>query len=109
MRLEAVEQALLPVITSLEKLKEVQGRADGREAVIDAAELKAWLKDLAQLLIRSDTMALDVVEPMPSLVGVEDYRSQLTQLKKRIHDYELELIRELTRELQFKPDLDKLH
>lgn len=103
LRLEAVEQALLPVITSLEKLKEVQGKADGREAVIDAAELKAWLKDLAQLLIRSDTMALDVVEPMPSLVGVEDYRSQLTQLKKRIHDYDfdsaLELIRELRGEL----------
>ena len=103
LKLEAVEQALLPVITSLEKLKEVQGRADGREAVIDAAELKSRLKELAQLLIKNDTVALDVIEPIPSLVGVEDYRPQLTQLKKRIQDYEfdsaLKLIRELTGEL----------
>jgi hypothetical protein len=61
------------------------------------------LKDLAQLLLRSDTMALDFVHPLTGLVGVEDYYPQLTELKEMVYEYNfdaaLELIEKLTREL----------
>jgi signal transduction histidine kinase/ActR/RegA family two-component response regulator len=102
-RLEVVEQALLPVISSLEVLQNVPGKKDSRKTAIDATELKAQLKDLAQLLLRSDTMALDYVHPMPRLVGIEDYHSQLIELKEMVYGYEfeaaLELIEKLTRQL----------
>lgn len=102
-RLEAVEAVLSPVISSLENLKEVRERANGQAVNFDPADLKEQLKDLAQLLIRSDTMALDLVAPMPAMGGIEAYRNQLTELKNKIHDYEfddaLELIGKLTEKL----------
>ena len=102
-RLEKVEEVLSPVLASLRTLDEKQGEIISREAKTKPAELKEQLKDLAQLLIRSDTLALDFVEPMPDLQGAEDYSFQLTELKQKIHDYEfdeaLELIGNLTETL----------
>ena len=99
-RLEKVEQVLTPVIASLDKLDETQGEASGSVADTNPEELKEQLKDLAQLLIRSDTIALDYVEPMPDQPGVEAYSFQLTELKDKIHNYEfdaaLEMIGNLT-------------
>ena len=99
-RLERVEEVLDPVIASLEKLNEIQGKVSGQETRINTEELKEQLKDLAQLLIRSDTIALDYVEPMPDQPGAEDYNNQLTELKEKIHNYNfdeaLDLIGTLT-------------
>lgn len=102
-RLEKVEQVLTPVIASLEKLDETEGEIIGSVSNTNPEELKEQLKDLAQLLIRSDTIALDYVEPMPDQPGVEAYSFQLTELKEKIHNYEfdaaLELIGNLTETL----------
>ena len=102
-RLEKVEEVLSPVLVSLEKLDESRGEITSREADTNPEELKEQLKDLAQLLIRSDTIALDFVEPMPDLKGAEAYNLQLMELKETIHGYEfdkaLELIGELTETL----------
>ena len=99
-RLEKVEQVLTPVIASLDKLNESQGEAIGTVPDTSPEELKEQLKDLAQLLLRSDTIALDYVEPMPDQPGVEEYSFQLTELKEKIQNYEfdaaLEMIGNLT-------------
>jgi two-component system sensor histidine kinase/response regulator len=102
-RLEKVEQALLPVIASLDELDASHGETTDGAADASPYELKEQLKDLAQLLIRSDTIALDFVEPMPDQPGAQAYSFQLTELKEKIHNYEfdaaLELIGNLTETL----------
>ena len=98
-RLEKVEEVLLPVLASLDKLDESRGEITSREAETNPEKLKEQLKDLAQLLIRSDTIALDFVERMPDLKGAEDYRFQLKELKETIHGYEFDKALELTEKL----------
>ena len=88
--LDKVEKTLLPVLTSLENLTEVKEKANGNKEQIDTEELKTRLKELAQLLIRSDTIALDLVRTMPELGGVEEYHAQLEELKTKVHGYEFD-------------------
>jgi len=88
--LTAVQTPLCQVLTSLSSATLSKKRKPGSGQTLDQEAFKVLLHRLSQLLQDNDTDAIEVIDELHQLPGIEQYSSILNKLTKAIEAYDFE-------------------
>ncbi len=99
-----VKQALSQVLTSLSSVSFTKKRKPESGQIIDQEAFTLLLQNLKYLLLEDDTDAIEVIDELHQLPGIDQYATVLKKLTKAVENYDfsegLDFLEELTKNLK---------